>query len=382
MKKKSAVVLGCGLVGATMARDMASDPDFEVTALDANEANLERIAGVENLTTRKADLGSPEALTKAIEHADVVLGAMPSKLGFMVLRTVIEAGKPFADISFMVEDQTELNDLAKDRGVTAVVDCGVAPGLANLVIGHIASQLDVTDRVVYYVGGLPKQPAWPYQYKAPFAPADVLEEYTRPARMIENGNLVVKPALSDAERIEFPVVGELEAFNTDGLRTLIKNISAPNMVEKTLRYPGHIELMAVLRETGLFGKDEIEIRGVKVRPLDVTSKLLFPMWTYEPGEEEFTILRVVVEGKKDGRAVRHTYDLYDEYDQATRQSSMARTTAFPCAIVARMLTRGEITQPGVLPPELLGMQSGMLERMTSELAARGVNLKSTQTFLS
>ncbi len=153
------------------------------------------------------------------------------------------------------------------------------------------------------------------------------------------------------------------------------------MVEKTLRYPGHIELMAVLRETGLFGKDEIEVRGVKVRPLDVTSKLLFPMWTYEPGEEEFTILRVVVEGRKDGRAVRHTYDLYDEYDQKTRQSSMARTTAFPCAIVARMLTRGEIAHPGVLPPELLGMQSGMLDRMIGELAGRGVNLKSTQTTL-
>lgn len=376
MGRQKAVVLGCGLVGATMARDMAREGEFDVIAVDASEKNLAALEGVAGVTPRKADLGSPEAVAAAVAEADVVLGAMPSALGFMVLRAVIESGKPFADISFMIEDQTELDALAKDRGVTAVVDCGVAPGLANLVIGHVAANLEQTDRVVYYVGGLPKNPVWPYLYKAPFAPSDVLEEYTRPARLVENGKVVVKPALSDSERIQFPEVGELEAFNTDGLRTLIKNIKAPNMVEKTLRYPGHIELMAILRQTGLFSKDEIEVRGVKVRPLDVTSKLLFPIWTYQPGEEEFTILRVVVEGRENGKAVRHTYDLYDQYDHETGQSSMARTTAFPCAIAARMLLSGEIKEKGVLPPELLGRQSGMLERMTSELAKRNVKLTS------
>lgn len=376
MGRQKAVVLGCGLVGATMARDMARDGEFDVFAIDASEKNLALLKGADGVTTRQADLGSPKAVAAAVAEADVVLGAMPSALGFMVLRAVIESGKPFADISFMIEDQTELDSLAREHGVTAVVDCGVAPGLANLVIGHVAANLEATDRVVYYVGGLPRNPMWPYLYKAPFAPSDVLEEYTRPARLVENGKVVVKPALSDSERIRFPEVGELEAFNTDGLRTLIKNINAPNMVEKTLRYPGHIELMAVLRQTGLFSKDEIEVRGVKVRPLDVTSKLLFPIWTYEPGEEEFTILRVVVEGRENGGAVRHTYDLYDEYDRATGQSSMARTTAFPCAIAARMLLRGDIKEKGVFPPELLGRQAGMLEQMTSELAKRNVKLTS------
>lgn len=376
MNTKKAVVLGCGLVGATMARDMAAGSDFEVTVLDAAEKNLQRLSGVKAITTRQADLGTPAAIVSAVAEADIVLGAMPSALGFMVLRAVIEAGKPFADISFMIEDQTELDDLAKSRGVTAVVDCGVAPGLANLIIGHVTANLDEAERVAYYVGGLPKHPTWPYQYKAPFAPSDVVEEYTRPARLVENWEVVTKPALSDSERMTFPVVGELEAFNTDGLRTLIKNIKAPNMFEKTLRYPGHIELMAILRETGFFSKDEIEVRGVKIRPLDVTSKLLFPMWTYQPGEEEFTVLRVVVDGKKDGRKVRHTYDLYDEYDHETGQSSMARTTGFPCAIVARMLCAGEIKSRGVLPPEILGKEPGMLDRMTQELARRGVHIKS------
>lgn len=371
-----AVVLGCGLVGATIARDMAADSDFEVTAFDVNRNNLERLAATPRLQARQADLGGPEGVRSAIADADVVLGAMPSALGLMVLRTVIEAGKPFSDISFMAEDATELSELARQKGVTAVVDCGVAPGLANLIIGHCHANLDRTDRVRYYVGGLPKTPSWPYQYKAPFAPSDVIEEYTRPARLVENGQVVARAAMSEAERLPFPPVGELEAFNTDGLRSLLTTIDCPNMVEKTLRYPGHIELMAVLRETGFFSKEEIDVCGVKIRPLDVTAKLLFPMWTYQPGEEEFTILRVIVEGEKAGRRLRHVYDLYDEYDQAAQQSSMARTTGFPCAIVARMLARGEIREPGVLPPELLGRMPGMLDRMTTALARRGVHLKS------
>lgn len=371
---KKAVVLGCGLVGATMARDLAGDGEFDVTAIDVSQANLERLKGFPRLRTECRDLGGPAQIKQAVANADIVVGAMPSTLGFMTLRAVIESGKPFADISFMVEDQTELDGLAKKHGVSAVVDCGVAPGLANVIIGHCAAQLDATDRVVFYVGGLPKRPRWMYQYKAPFAPADVLEEYTRPARMVEGGQIVTKPALSEPELIDFPPVGPLEAFNTDGLRSLLKTIKAPNMVEKTLRYPGHIQLMRILRETGFFSKDEIEVRGVKVRPLDVTSKLLFPLWTYEPGEEEFTVLRVIVEGRKDGRRLRHTYDLYDEYDRAAGQSSMARTTGFPCVIVARLLAERRFHEPGVHPPEYLGRQTGLLEHLLKQLSSRGVNV--------
>lgn len=372
--RKKVRVLGCGLVGATIARDLAADDTLDVTVADVSPRNLDRVRNVPQLATRQADLGSPEAVRAVIADADVVVGAMPSTLGLMVLRTVIECGKPFSDISFMAEDAMELDGLARSRGVTAVVDCGVAPGLANLLIGHCAARLDETREVVYYVGGLPKFPAWPYRYKAPFAPADVIEEYTRPARMKVNGQVLTRPALSDPEILEFEPVGALEAFNTDGLRSLLRTISAPNMKEKTLRYPGHIELMEVLRETGYFNKEEIEVRGVRVRPLDVTSKLLFPMWELSPGEEEFTILRVIVEGRRDGRQERETFDLFDEYDAATGNSSMARTTGFPCAIVARMLARGELNRPGVQPPELLADEPGLFEHMRSELARRGVYL--------
>jgi saccharopine dehydrogenase-like NADP-dependent oxidoreductase len=369
-----AVVLGCGLVGATIARDLADDADFDVTVADASEKNLGRAKAVDGLTPLLADLSSPERIKEIIADCDVVLGAMPSSLGFMVLRSVIEARKPFSDISFMAEDAMELDELARANEVSAVVDCGVAPGLANLMIGHCHYALDRTDRVTYYVGGLPKHPKPPYFYKAPFAPLDVIEEYTRPARMREEGELVTKPALSEPEELEFPRVGKLIAFNTDGLRSLLKTIAAPNMVEKTLRHPGHIELMEVFRETGFFGKEPIDVRGASVRPIDVTAKLLFPHWQHEQAEDEFTVMRVIVEGQKAGRAQKFVYDLYDEYEPISGQSSMARTTGFPCAIVARMLARGEIKMHGVLPPELLGKQPGMLDHMTRELTSRGVRL--------
>ena len=370
----NATVLGCGQVGATIARDLAADAEFDVTVVDASEANLKRAESTSGLKTRRADLSSPQSIKDVMADADVVLGAMPSALGFMVLRTVIEARKPFSDISFMAEDALELDELAKANEVAAVVDCGVAPGLANLMIGHCHHALDRTDRVAYYVGGLPKYPKPPYFYKAPFAPLDVIEEYTRPARMREDDRLVTKPALSEPEEIDLPRVGKLIAFNTDGLRSLLGTIAAPNMVEKTLRHPGHIELMAVLRETGFFNKEPIDVRGASVRPIDVTAKLLFPHWRHDAGEDEFTVMRVIVEGQKAGRPQRFVYDLYDEYEPISGQSSMARTTGFPCAIVARMLARGEIKMHGVLPPELLGKQPGMLDHMTRELTSRGVRL--------
>ncbi len=372
--KQKAIVLGCGLVGATMARDLAADDGFDVTVADVSERNLGKLAGAPQIKTTRADLGSADAIRKAVEPFDIVIGALPSRFGFMALRTIIECGKPYADISFMIEDATELDALAKEKGVTVVVDCGVAPGLANMIIGHCHARLDETDDVVFYVGGLPKERTWPFQYKAPFAPSDVVEEYTRPARMIENGRVVVKPALSEPELIDFPHVGTLEAFNTDGLRSLLTTIKATNIREKTLRYPGHIELMRVFRETGLFGKDPIEVGGVKVRPLDVTSKLMFPMWELTAQTEEFTVLRVVVEGRQGGKPQRFSYDLYDETDLENGNSSMARTTGFPCVIAARMIAEGRFTKRGVFPPELLGMEPNLLDEMTDALKQRGVEI--------
>ncbi len=375
---KNAVVLGCGMVGAAMVRDLADDSAISVTACDFSPRSLERLPQDGAITKRRVDLRDAAAMRGAISDADVVLGALPSVMGLTALRAVVEAGKPYCDISFMPEDAGQVSETARTRGVTAVVDCGVAPGLSNLLAGYISAQVDEIESLRMYVGGLPRVRRWPYEYKAPFAPSDVVEEYTRPARFIESGHIVTRPALTDIELLDFAQAGTLEAFNTDGLRSLLHTVPARHMVEKTLRYPGHARLMAALRETGFFGREAIDVKGQSVRPIDLTEALLFRLWKLEEGEREFTVLRVEAEGSKDGRPMRFRYDLYDETDAERGLSSMARTTAFPCAIVARLLLSGEFAEPGVHPPEVLGRRPGMLERITGELARRGVHLMRTE----
>jgi len=281
------------------------------------------------------------------------------------------------DIAFFPEDPFQLDEPAKEKGVTVVVDCGVAPGMSNILIGHVDSILDKTEKVLIYVGGLPEIREWPYEYKAPFSPIDVIEEYIRPARYVENGKLVVRPALSEPELIDFPGVGTLEVFNTDGLRSLAKTMDAPNMKEKTMRYPGHIEKMRILRETGFFSQDEIDVKGTMVRPIDLTSKLLFPKWEYSKGEADITVMQVTVEGVKSGQKLRYKYDLIDRYDAATETLSMARTTGYTATMAVRMLAKGMYSRKGLSVPEYIGKDSECVEFLLNGLRDRGVVYKET-----
>jgi lysine 6-dehydrogenase len=298
-------------------------------------------------------------------------------MGFETLEKVIRSGKNVVDISFFSEDPFLLDDLARQKGVTAVVDCGVAPGLCNIIAGHVDTLLDQTDLYLCYVGGLPQVRQWPYEYKAVFSPIDVLEEYTRPARYVEYGRSVVRPALSDVELVDFPGVGTLEAFNTDGLRSLARTLKAPFMKEKTLRYPGHAELMRVLRESGFFGTSPLDVLGQSIRPIDLTAQLLFREWKLQPGERDQTVFQVVVEGRKGNQAIRYTYDLLDQFDAETNTTSMARTTGYTCTIVARQVVRGLFTQTGICPPEFVGRTAGCYENLLMEYETRAVHLGET-----
>jgi saccharopine dehydrogenase-like NADP-dependent oxidoreductase len=360
------------MVGSTIARDLAAESGWQVAVADLRPAVLERLRQRFGLSGVQADLSDPATVQRVVADYDVVVGALSSTLGMQTLRAVIEAGRPYCDISFMAEEATELSSLAAARGVTAVVDCGVAPGLSNLMCGHAAVELAPLERVEIYVGGLPRERRWPFQYKVGFAPADLIEEYTRPARLVEQGRVVIKEALSEPEPIEVPGVGTLEAFNTDGLRSLIHTLrGVPEMREKTLRYPGHLELMRVLRHLGLFAKTPVEVQGGTVRPLDVTAALLFPLLTFDEGEADLTVLRVVAQGR--GRRIE--WDMLDHYDPVAETRSMSRTTAFPAAVMARWLAAGKVPWPGVHPPERLGREPGLLDEMLGELARRGVQVR-------
>ncbi len=374
------VVLGAGMVGEAVAGDMARE-GFRVTVVEAREEALRRAGGTPGVTVVQGDLSRPEAVKKAVAGADLVLGALPSALGLQTLRAVIEARRTYVDISFMPENAWDLDSLAREQGVCAVVDCGVAPGVSNLLCGHALTLLERCDRLEIYVGGLPEERRWPYEYKAGFAPGDVLEEYTRPARLVERGRIVVKEALSEPELLDFPGVGTLEAFNTDGLRSLAYTLKVPEMREKTMRYPGHIGLMRVLRHTGFFSKEPIAVGNATVRPLDVTACLLFPRWTFEEGEPDLTVMRVAAEGERDGRRWRHVWDLLDRYDPRTRVRSMSRTTGYAATSMATLLLRGARPRPGVHPPEMLAREPGLVEAFLREYEKRGVRLTHTLTEL-
>ncbi len=367
---KKITVLGCGLVGRAIAIDLSND--YEVTSVDIDETALQQLAAFRPVHTLCADVTQPGALKKAVQNADLVIGAVPGFMGFTVLQQVIENGKNVVDISFFEEDPFELDALAQKHNVTAVVDCGVAPGMSNMIAGYHHARMKV-EKFECYVGGLPVERTLPYQYKAPFSPGDVIEEYTRPARLVENGNIVTREALSEAEFLEFEGVGTLEAVNTDGLRTLLKTMNIPDMKEKTLRYPGHIHLMKIFRESGFFDKTPIQVKGTTIRPLDVISQLLFRQWKLNAGDQDITVMRVVVEGEEHGIRKRYRYSLFDRFDVETGTHSMARTTGYTCTATANLVLTGLFSETGIFPPETVANRKECFEFVLKYLKDRGVN---------
>ena len=370
--KKKVIVLGAGLVGKAMALDLAHS--FDVTSADIDESSLKELSK-SGIQTQKVDFTDLPGLTSLLAPFDLVIGAVPGFLGLQTVRTVIEVGKNMVDISFFPEDPFQLDDLAKSKNVTIVTDCGVAPGMSNLILGY-HNELMKINSFECLVGGLPLIREWPYEYKAVFSPIDVIEEYIRPARYVQNGATIIKEALSDPELIHFNEVGTLESWNSDGLRSLIKTMpNIPNMIEKTLRYPGCIEYLRVLRETGFFSYEPVDIKGVKVRPIDVTAKLLFPKWKLKPGEEEFTVMRIRVEGEEKGKPRGYEYNLLDRTDKATGTLSMARTTGYVCTAVAHLVIGGQYSRKGISPPEFVGKEGSNLKFVFKHLEERGVKYK-------
>jgi len=376
-------VLGAGLVGGPMALDLAGKGEFDVTVVDIDPGRLQRLSGrLPSLRTVDADVASDPGRVRVLgRDSDMVINAMPGFMGYQTLKSVIEAGKNVIDIAFFPEDPFTLDEMARSRNVTAIMDMGVAPGMCNVLIGYAGHMLDETHDVLYMVGGLPEVRQWPYEYKAVFSPVDVIEEYTRPARFVENGRPVVKPALSDPELLDFPGIGTLEAFNTDGLRSLATTVPCLNMKEKTLRYPGHIEKMRMLRETGFFSQEPVMIGDIPVRPMDLTAKLLFPKWKLEEGETDFTVMKVVVEGMLNGKKTRFTWDLFDRYDPVTGIHSMARTTGYTATMAVRMLAKGLYSHKGVSAPEYLGKDPKIVSFLLEGLRRRGIIYRETHEIL-
>ncbi len=358
------VVLGAGRVGKVIAADLSKD--FEVTSADVSDSALASLSSRYRLNTRVTDLGSASAIGDAIRDADLVVCAVPGHMGFSTLKTIIENGKDVVDISFFAEDALELDELARRKGVTAAVDCGLAPGNPDFLAGFYAGQMQIRD-FEFLVGGLHFSRSAPDRYLPTFSPSDVWEEYTRPARYVRDGKLVTMPALSEPEIVEFNVAGRhlvLEAFNTDGLRSLIAtmdgripNMLIPNMKEKTLRYPGHIGYIRELQQTG--------------KPWTPDA------WKPADDEDEYTLMRINFHGFENGQEKRFCYTLFAAWDPETRFSSMSRTTGYTSTGVARCVLAGAYRHAGISPPSLVGAAPGCLDRISAHLRERNIVFERT-----
>ncbi len=366
MKKIS--VLGAGMVGSAIARDLKTR--FDVTSYDAYEHNFSLLHGG-GIKTSLSDLRNSENIRDAIKDADIVVNALPGFMGFETLKTIIQSKKDVIDISFFPEDALQLDNLAKENHATAIVDFGVAPGISNFILGHHYNSMQIDD-FVCYVGGLPKERIMPFQYKAPFSPIDVIEEYTREARFVQDGKIVAKPAMTDREFLHFDEIGTLEAFNSDGLRSLLTTVKIPNMIEKTLRYPGHIENIVMLRDMGFFSHDKININGSNVQIIEFASKVLINQWKLHENDEEFTIMKIGISGKENDKKITYVYNLLDRTDTANKISSMARTTGYAATAAVNLFADNLFNKKGVFPPENIPVNNNIFDYVFNYMNERNI----------
>ncbi|MBC8214523.1 MAG: saccharopine dehydrogenase NADP-binding domain-containing protein [Candidatus Marinimicrobia bacterium] len=362
---KKIIVLGGGMVGSAIARDLKEN-GHSVTVADRDIGVQNRIMQFD-IKFVKLDFSDFNSVHKTVQQFDFVIGAVPGFLGYRILQTVLEAKKDIVDISFMPEDPRGLNKIAVENGVTAITDAGVAPGLSNLMFGNALSEFDKLDSAKCFVGGLPQNPKPPWWYKSVFSPIDVVEEYTRPARLVENGQIVTKPAMTEIEPVEFENIATLDAFNSDGLRTLL-DLPIPNMVEKTMRFQGHIQKIIEMKNQGLFEDDKIK----------ETSESLIQDWKPEKDDYDQTIMRLEFRGIKDNKQITDTTDLIDYFDREKGISSMARTTGYTCTAVADLLISEKFTSKGVFAMESLGKNRNLVDSVLNHLSVRNVILLKRQ----
>jgi len=354
--KMNIMVLGAGVVGEAVTLDLARD--YEVSVGDISMENLDKVE--DHAETFVLDISEEEEVLSKMEKHDVVVGALPGDLGFKTIKLAIESGTDIVDVSFMPEDPLQMNKEAEKKGVTVLVDAGFGPGMSNVFAGRIAEEMDDLKNLKMWIGSLPQEPQPPLYYKLTWSPKDLIEEYTRPARIIVDGEEKEIDPLEDIEK-GIDIKGRIfEGFYSDGLRTLLDTIEVENMDEITLRWEGHLEKIKVLRELGFFEE----------KNLDNTLKVIKDKMCYDC--PDFSMMKVIGEGIKNENVKTIKYHFYDEGTE--HLSSIARTTGFSTAVMTRSLIDYGLND-GVIPPEELGRDKEMFNYMVSELKKRGIQIK-------
>ena len=371
------IVLGCGNIGAVIARDVAENlPSAQVVIADVDEKRVRETAsriGLDNVIWAQMNAANRSELSSKLKSFDVAVGALPGGFGYQACRASIAAKVDMVDVSYMPEDVMTLNDAASKAGVTIIPDCGMSPGLCSMLVGRGVSKLDEVEKAHMLNGGLPEKPVPPLGYVITWSVRDLIDMYSRKVSIVKNCKVIQVEAMSGLEEIDFPGVGKLEAFYTDGLRTLLYTVKSKEMWEKTLRYPGHIEKIKLLKALGFFDSETVEVAGTEFEPREVTAKLFEKKLRLDV--PDIVVMLIKVSGLKDGNRIEYIYRVLDRYDKERQVTSMARTTAYTASVVAQLLARKSIAEKGVIPPEKLGMNARWFEKLTNEMKKKRVIIK-------
>jgi lysine 6-dehydrogenase len=377
------LVLGAGLQGSACAYDLLQDRDVtEVRLADIHVHHLPEylapFSGPRLLPT-PLDVRDRTAVLGAMRECDAVMSAIPYYFNYDLARLAVEAGVHFCDLGGNTEivfEQKELDAEARRKNISVVPDCGLAPGMVNILAEHGIAQLDDVHSVKIYVGGLPQHPEPPLNYMLVYSLEGALDYYTTLSWVLRDCKRAQVPALSEIEGVKFDApLGELEAFHTaGGLSTMAFRYEGriPTMEYKTLRYPGHAALMSDIRSLGLLDLEPVDVKGTKVVPRDVFIATVLPKLT-KPHGHDLVALRVVVKGTKSGVPATKTFELVDRYDEKHGISAMMRTTGYSLSITGLMQVRRQISSAGVHTPD----ECVPAELYIGELKKRGINIVET-----
>jgi len=373
------LVIGCGNIGSVAARDLAESlRSADIVLADVNKSRAEEAAskiGRDNVLWIQTDASNHHEFVNTLKKFDLAVGALPGAIGYQVCKASIAANVNLVDVSFMPEDIMTLNQAALKADVSVLPDCGMSPGLGSILVGHAVGKLDQVESVHMLNGGIPEKPIPPLDYVITWSAKDLIELYTRKANIVRDGKIIQVEAMSGLEEIVFPSVGKLEAFYTDGLRTLLHTVKVTkDMWEKSLRYPGHIEKIKLLKTLGFFEEKPVEVNGISVSPRELAARLLEKKLK-RPEIQDIVPMLVEVSGLRDGEKVIYTHHMLDHFDKKRKVTALARTTAYTTSVVAQLLASKTIKDKGVIPPEKFGMNEILYEKFMYLMKKRRIVIR-------
>ena len=375
------LVLGAGLQGCACAYDLLQNPAItQVTLADLRPDRLPKFLAGDwkgRLRTIRLDVSDSSAVRAAFAGQAAVMSAIPYYYNGPMARAAVEGGCHFSDLGGNTEivlEQKKLHQQAEAKGISVIPDCGLAPGMVNILAAEGIRRLDKAEKVKIFVGGLPQAPEPPLNYQIVYSLEGALDYYTTPSWVLRDGRPVQVDALSEVESVEFPSpVGTLEAFHTGGgISTLpfAYQGKIDVMEYKTLRYPGHAAVVRPIRELGLLANEPIEVKGSKVVPRDVFIAAVSPKLS-KPNGRDLVALQVQVSGARQGKATSVTFRLLDYYDAQHGISAMMRTTGYSLSITGQMQVDGRVVAKGVHTPD----EAIPFRDYVTELGKRGIRIE-------